>query len=48
MWTKRFAAPVALAVAAGDVQNGAIKRVATAVGMGAIAVSLVHQYLATV
>ena len=34
--------------AAGDVQNGAIKRVATAVGMGAIAVSLVHQYLATV
>ena len=34
--------------AAGDVQNGAIKRVASAVGMGAIAVSLVHQYLATV
>ena len=34
--------------AAGDVQNGAIKRVASAVGMGAISVSLVHQYLATV
>ena len=34
--------------AAGDVQNGAIKRVASAVGMGAIAVSLVNQYLATV
>jgi thioredoxin reductase (NADPH) len=34
--------------AAGDVQQGAIKRVASAVGMGATAVSLVHQYLATV
>jgi thioredoxin reductase (NADPH) len=34
--------------AAGDVQNGAIKRVASAVGMGAISVNLVHQYLATV
>jgi thioredoxin reductase (NADPH) len=34
--------------AAGDVCHGAIRRVATAVGQGAIAVSLVHQYLKTV
>jgi thioredoxin reductase (NADPH) len=31
--------------AAGDVRQGAIRRVASAVGEGAIAVSLVHQYL---
>ena len=34
--------------AAGDVLEGAIRRVASAVGYGAIAVSLVHQYLKTV
>jgi thioredoxin reductase (NADPH) len=33
---------------AGDVQQGSIKRVATAVGQGALSVSFVHQYLATV
>jgi thioredoxin reductase (NADPH) len=32
--------------AAGDVRSGSIKRVASAVGEGAMAVSLVHQYLA--
>jgi thioredoxin reductase (NADPH) len=34
--------------AAGDVREGAVRRVASAVGEGAIAVSLVHQYLKTV
>jgi thioredoxin reductase (NADPH) len=34
--------------AAGDVRQGAIRRVASAVGEGAIAVNLVHQYLKTV
>ena len=34
--------------AAGDVQQGSVKRVATAVGQGALSVSFVHQYLATV
>jgi len=34
--------------AAGDVRQGAVRRVASAVGDGAIAVSLVHQYLQTV
>jgi thioredoxin reductase (NADPH) len=34
--------------AAGDVRQGAVRRVASAVGEGAIAVSLVHQYLKTV
>ncbi len=34
--------------AAGDVRQGAIRRVAFAVGEGAMAVSLVHQYLKTV
>jgi thioredoxin reductase (NADPH) len=33
--------------AAGDVRQGAIRRVASAVGYGAIAVSLIHQYLKT-
>lgn len=33
--------------AAGDVRQGAVWRVASAVGEGAIAVSLVHQYLKT-
>ena len=33
---------------AGDVRQGVVRRVASAVGEGAIAVSLVHQYLATV
>jgi thioredoxin reductase (NADPH) len=31
---------------AGDVRHNSIKRFATAVGEGAIAVSMVHQYLA--
>jgi len=34
--------------AAGDVRHGSVKRVATAVGEGAISVALVHQYLKTV
>ena len=34
--------------AAGDVRQGSIHRVASAVGEGAIAVSLVRQYLKTV
>jgi thioredoxin reductase (NADPH) len=34
--------------AAGDVRHGAVRRVASAVGQGAIAVSFVHQYLKTV
>ncbi|MEJ2210172.1 MAG: FAD-dependent oxidoreductase [Anaerolineae bacterium] len=34
--------------AAGDVRQGAMRRVASAVGEGAIAISLVHQYLKTV
>jgi thioredoxin reductase (NADPH) len=34
--------------AAGDVRHGAVRRVASAVGAGAIAVSFVHQYLKTV
>jgi thioredoxin reductase (NADPH) len=33
---------------AGDVRHGSVKRVATAVGEGAVAVSLIHQYLRTV
>jgi len=34
--------------AAGDVRQGAVRRVASAVGQGAIAINLVHQYLRTV
>jgi len=34
--------------AAGDVREGAVRRVASAVGYGAIAVSQVHQYLKTI
>ncbi|MCZ6892023.1 MAG: fused response regulator/thioredoxin-disulfide reductase, partial [Chloroflexi bacterium] len=34
--------------AAGDVRHDVVRRVATAVGEGAIAVSFVHQYLRTV
>ena len=34
--------------AVGDVRQGAVRRVASAVGQGAIAVGLVHQYLKTV
>jgi thioredoxin reductase (NADPH) len=34
--------------AAGDVRHGSIKRMATAVGEGAMAVALIHQYLKTV
>lgn len=34
--------------AAGDIRQGAVRRVASAVGEGAIAVSFVHQYLRTV
>ena len=32
---------------AGDVRHGSIKRVASAVGEGAMAVALIHQYLST-
>ena len=32
---------------AGDVRHGSIKRVASAVGEGAMAVALIHQYLTT-
>ena len=31
--------------AAGDVRHGSVKRVATAVGEGAVAVKLIHQHL---
>jgi len=34
--------------AAGDVRHGVVRRVASAVGQGAIAVSLIHKYLETV
>ena len=34
--------------AAGDVREGAVRRVASAVGEGAVAVTLVHRYLDTV
>jgi thioredoxin reductase (NADPH) len=34
--------------AAGDVRHGVVRRVASAVGQGAVAVSLVHKYLETV
>jgi thioredoxin reductase (NADPH) len=34
--------------AAGDVRHGAVRRVASAVGEGAVAVGLIHQYLKTV
>jgi thioredoxin reductase (NADPH) len=34
-------------LAAGDVRSGSIKRCATAVGEGAMAVQLVHAHLAT-
>jgi thioredoxin reductase (NADPH) len=34
--------------AAGDVRQNAVRRVASAVGEGAICVGLVHQYLKTV
>jgi thioredoxin reductase (NADPH) len=34
--------------AAGDVRHESVKRVASAVGEGAVAVALVHQYLKTV
>jgi thioredoxin reductase (NADPH) len=33
--------------AAGDVRHGSVKRVASAVGEGAVAVELVHEYLAS-
>jgi len=33
--------------AVGDVRHGSVKRVASAVGAGAIAVQFVHQYLAS-
>jgi thioredoxin reductase (NADPH) len=34
--------------AAGDVRNGVVRRVASAVGQGSVCVSFVHEYLATV
>ena len=35
-------------IAAGDVRHGVVRRVASAVGEGAVAVSMIHQYLETV
>ena len=32
---------------AGDVRHGSIKRVASAVGEGAMAVAIIHEYLST-
>ena len=37
---------VAGVFAAGDVRSGSVKRVATGVGEGAVAIQFVHQYLA--
>jgi thioredoxin reductase (NADPH) len=34
--------------AAGDIRQGAVRRVASAVGQGAIAISLIHQHLKTI
>jgi thioredoxin reductase (NADPH) len=34
--------------AAGDIREGAVRRVASAVGEGSVAVTLVHRYLDTV
>jgi thioredoxin reductase (NADPH) len=34
--------------AAGDIRQGAVRRVASAVGQGAVAISLIHQYLKSV
>ena len=34
--------------AAGDVRYGVVRRVASAVGQGSVAVSMIHQYLETV
>ena len=34
--------------AVGDVRNGVVRRVASAVGQGSTAISMVHQYLKTV
>jgi thioredoxin reductase (NADPH) len=34
--------------AAGDVREGVIRRVASAVGQGSIAISMIHKYLETV
>jgi thioredoxin reductase (NADPH) len=33
--------------AAGDIRHGSMKRVASAVGEGSIAVQMIHQYLET-
>jgi thioredoxin reductase (NADPH) len=35
-------------VAAGDVRHGSVKRVASGVGEGSMAIAFVHQYLASV
>jgi thioredoxin reductase (NADPH) len=51
-WQKRSREPFLLETsmpgvfAAGDVRSGSIKRCTSAVGEGAMAVKLVHQYLA--
>ncbi len=34
--------------AAGDVRHGVVRRVASAVGQGSIAISMIHKYLETV
>jgi thioredoxin reductase (NADPH) len=51
LWQERSREPFLLETsmpgvfAAGDVRNGSIKRVASAVGEGSMAVRLVHQHL---
>ena len=37
--------PVVLIFAVGDVRHGSVKRVASAVGEGAMAIQLLHSYL---
>jgi thioredoxin reductase (NADPH) len=44
-WRRRYLLETSLPSAVGDVRGGNIKRVASAVGEGSIAVSFVHQVL---
>jgi thioredoxin reductase len=45
--TQSFAASVPAVFAAGDVRAGSVKRVASAVGEGAVVISQVHAHLAS-
>ncbi len=40
-------APLTGGLAAGDIHHGSVRRVASAVGDGAMAVSLIHRFLAS-